>query len=116
MRVEIDQLAGFADRSRAPRPATQSPAQRAILSDEQVQMCALLFGELQKDLLAFRVFETLAVSLEKSMRAAFTFDADEERLQIVDAFAEPFGALCKKAARRAFEKQKRRPRFKVLIA
>ncbi len=39
----------------------------AVFADEQVEMGALFVGELQEDLLAFGVLETLAVFLEEAM-------------------------------------------------
>ena len=56
-------------------------------------MRALFIGELQKDLLPFRVFETLAIAFEELVRSALTPDADEKRLQVVDALLETFGAF-----------------------
>ena len=78
-------------------------------------MLLLLVGKLHEDLLAFGVFEALAVLLEEAMRAALALDADEQRLLIVDALAEPVGALGEQAVRRALEEEKRGPRLELRI-
>src|ERR1044071_5914536 len=39
----------------------------AVLAHEQIEVLALFVGELQEDLLAFRVLEALAVLFEKAM-------------------------------------------------
>src|SRR5262245_64738041 len=49
------------------------------------------------------------------MRAALAANADPERLLIVDALLELFGAGGKQAARRTLEEQERRPRFELRI-
>ena len=78
-------------------------------------MRALFGGELEEDLLAFRVFEPLAVAFEELVRSALALDADEQRLLIVDAAAQLVGALGEEPARRALEEQERRPRFEQRI-
>ena len=60
-------------------------------------MRAFFFGELEEDLLALGVFEALAVFLEELVRAALALDADEQRLQVVDALAQLLGALGEEA-------------------
>src|SRR5690349_18873342 len=42
----------------------------AIFANQQLEMLALLGGELQEDLLAFGVLEAIAVALEETMRGA----------------------------------------------
>ena len=76
---------------------------------------ALLVGELEKDLLAFRVLEALAVALEEAVRAALAPDADHQRLPIVDALGQLLGAGGEQAVGGAFEKQERRPRLELRI-
>ena len=70
-----------AARRRVPRRSRSA----AVFADQQVEMRAFFVGELEEDLLAFGVFEALAVSLEKLVRAALAADADEQRLLVVDA-------------------------------
>src|SRR6266487_172476 len=110
---------GCGDRSpgggpgRAGSAAAGAPlaiAQRAVLSQQQLEVRALLVRELEKHLLPLRVLETLAVALEELVRAALTADADEQRLLIVDALAQLFGACG------AFEKEERRARFELRVA
>src|SRR5262249_808510 len=62
------------------------------------------------DLLAFRVLEALTVFLEELVRSALAFDSDEQRLLVVDALAQLFGAAGEQAAGRALEEQERGPR------
>src|SRR6185295_8555988 len=113
------------DRSRArasparggSRRAPRLPGpQRTILANQQIQVRALLVGELEEHLLAFGILEPLAVALEELVRAALALDADEQRLLIVDPLAQLLGALRKEAAGRALEKQERRPGFELRIA
>src|SRR5687767_3623589 len=49
------------------------------------------------------------------MRPALALDADEKRLLIVDALAEPIGTFGEKAVRGAFEKEKRGTRLQLGI-
>src|SRR4051812_40039888 len=91
-------------------------SQRAILPHQQIEVGALLVGELEEDLLALGVLEALAVFLEEPVRAALALDADEQRFLIVDAAPQLLGPFGEQAARRAFEEQERRPRFELRIA
>src|SRR5262245_58624370 len=87
-------------------------AQRLVLADQEIEVLAFFVGELEEDLLAFRILEAFAVALEELVRAAFAADADEQRLLIVDAaLAQLLGAFGEQPARRALEEEKRRPRF-----
>ena len=90
--------------------------ERAVLADQQIEVLALLVGELEEDLLAFGVLEPLAVLLEEAVRAALAADADHQRLLIVDAAHQPFGAFGEQAVGGALEEQERRPRFELRIA
>ncbi len=56
-------------------------------------MGTLFVGEFEEDALPFRVFESFAVPLEELVRSALAFDADEERLEIVNATPELLGRL-----------------------
>ena len=78
---------------RLPEPL----AERAVFANQQIEVGALLVGELEEDLLAFGVLEPLAVPLEELVRAALAPDADEQRLLIVDAVAQLLGALGEEA-------------------
>ena len=90
--------------------------ERAILANQQLEMLALFFGELEEDALAFRVLEPLAVALEEAMRAALAADADAIGLEIVDAVAaQLLGAGREQAVGRALEEQERRPRLELRI-
>src|SRR5262249_19616186 len=82
------------------------------LADQEVEVGALLVGEFEEHLLAFRFLEPLAVALEELVGAALAADADEQRLLIVDA-ARPqlLGALGEETARGSLEEQKRRVRL-----
>src|SRR5687767_13160327 len=75
-------------RPRLPFRAGQPFAERAILADQQVEVRALLRGELEENLFAFRILEALAVTLEELVRSPLAFDADEQRLLVVDAAAQ----------------------------
>ena len=83
--------------ARNRRAAALALDERAVLADEQVEMLALLVGELEEDLLALRILESLAVLLEEPVRAALATDADEQRLLIVDAAQQALGALGEQA-------------------
>ena len=98
---------------RAPPPLPLD--ERAVFADQQLQMCALLVGELEEDLLALRILELVAVSLEEAVRAALALDADHQRLPVVDAIREPLGAGGEQAVRGALEEQERRPRLELRI-
>src|ERR1700741_2930336 len=98
-------------------PAASLPLhERAVLAHEQVEVRALLVGELEEDLLAFRILEALAVLLEEAVRIALAADADEQRLLIVDAAQETVGAFCEPAVGHALLVQERRPRFELRVA
>src|SRR5437868_3469354 len=78
-------------------------AQRAIFVDQEIAVVALFLGELEEDLLALGVLEPLAVLLEELVRVALALDADEQRLQVVDARLQLLGAFGEDAVRRALE-------------
>ena len=90
--------------------------ERPVLAHQQIEVCAFFVGELQEDLLAFRVLELLAVLLEEAVRAALAADADHQCLLIVDAAHQPFGAIGEQSVRRALEEQERRPRLELRVA
>ena len=115
--VEIDQRRDArAAAPLAPACARPSRSRSARYSrDQQIAVRALFLGELEEDLLAFGVLEALAVPLEELVRVALAADADEQRLQIVDAGAQLLGALGEDAVRGALEKQERRTRFELRI-
>src|SRR3989337_1604427 len=69
-------------------------------------MGAFLVGELQEDLLPFRVFEPFAVALEEFVRAPRLVHA---------AAAQLLGAGVEQAAGGAFEKQERRARLELRV-
>src|SRR5687767_1022380 len=90
--------------------------ERAILANQQFEMFALFFGELEEHLLAFRIFKPLAVTLEEAMRPALTADADAIGLEIVDPVAaQLLAAGREQAVGRALEKQERRPRLELRV-
>src|ERR1700741_670425 len=92
-------------------PAASLPLhERAVFAHEQVEVRALLVGELQEDLLAFRVLEALAVFLEEAVRVALAADADEQRLLIVDAAQQAIRALGEQTVGGALEEEERRTR------
>src|ERR1700704_3368406 len=105
---------GTLARDRLPT-ASLALDQRAVLADEQVEMLALLVGELEKDLLAFGVFESLAVLLEEAVRIAFAADADQQGLLIVDPAQQAVGAFGEQAVRGTLEEQERGARFQFRI-
>src|SRR2546427_4813552 len=90
--------------------------ERAILAHEQVEVGALLVGELEEDLLALRVLEALTVLLEEAVRVPLAADADQQRLLIVDAAQQAVGALGEQPVGRPLEEEERRPRFELRIA
>src|SRR2546425_1520092 len=90
--------------------------ERPVLANEQVEVRALLVGELEEDLLAVGVLEAFAVLLEEAMRAALAADANHERLLVVDAAREGLRAFGEQPVRRALEEEERRPRFELGIA
>src|SRR6185436_5021406 len=85
------------------------------LADQQIEMNFFLVRKFQEDLLAFRVLEPFAVALEELVRPPLALDADEQRLLIVHAAAERFGALAEDAVRGALEEQEGRPRLEQRI-
>ncbi len=114
--VQIDQrgaltVAAFFGLRREPRRSRSARNSRI----SRLQVGTLFVGELQEDALPFRVLEPLAVPLEELVRPALAFDADEERLEIVDATPELLGAFGEQPARRALEEEKRRPRLELRI-
>ena len=72
-------------------------------------MLFLFFGELHEDLLAFRVFEALAVFLEEAMRAPLAANANQQRLLIVHALVEPVCAFGEQPVCGALEEEERGP-------
>src|ERR1051325_2181847 len=90
--------------------------ERAVFAHEQVEGLALFVGELQEDLLAFRVLETFAVLLEEAVRVALAADADEQRLLIVDAAQQAVGAFGEQPVGGALEEEERRARLELGIA
>src|SRR5262245_56674498 len=93
-----------------------APEQRAVLTDEHLEMGALFVGKPQEDLLAFGVLEPFAVALEEAMRGALAADADAQRLAIVDAVAaELVGAGSEQPVGRTLEEQERRTRLELRI-
>ena len=91
--------------------------ERAVLANQQLEVFALLLGELEEDLLAFGVLEPLAVALEELVRAALAADADAQRLGLVHAgLAQLLGAFGEQAVGRALEEQERRLRFELRVA
>src|SRR5262245_10405145 len=102
-----------------PGPATGAPLalhQRAVLADQQIEVVPFFVGKLEEDLLAFGVFEPLAVLLEEAVRAALAANANHQRLLIVDAAHQTFGAFGEETVRGAFEKEERRTGFELRIA
>src|SRR5688572_548176 len=90
--------------------------QRAILAQQQLEVLALFFGELEEHLLALRVFEPLAIALEEPVRPALAADADAVGLEIVYAIAtQLLGAGREEAVGRALEEQERRTRFELRV-
>ena len=110
---------GRAAERRRARPAAGAALaldERAVLANQQIEVVALLVGELEEDLLALGVLEPLAVLLEEAVRAALAADADHQRLLIVDAAHQPLGAFGEQAVGGALEEQERRPRLELRIA
>src|SRR4030095_1624885 len=80
--------------------------ERPVLTNEHLEMDALFLGKLQEDLLAFGVFEALAVALEEAVRCPLAANANPQRLAIVDAVtAKLIGAGGEQAIGRPLEKQ-----------
>jgi hypothetical protein len=82
--------------------------ERAVLTDQEIEMGALLIRKFEKDLLAFRVFEAFAVLLEEPVRVPLAADADQQRLLIVDAAEETVRSFGEQSVCRTLEEQKRR--------
>src|SRR5687768_11811198 len=90
--------------------------QRAVFAQQQLEVLALLFGELEENLLARRIFEPLTVALEEAVRPALAANADAVGLEIIHAVAaQLFGAGGEQAVGGALEEQERRPRFEPRI-
>src|SRR5262245_1859306 len=81
----------------------------AVFANEQFQVRALLVSEFQEDLLALGVFETLAVTFEKLVRAALALDPDQQCLLIVDTLAKFRRPFIEKPVGGSLEKKERRP-------
>src|SRR6202171_5368215 len=96
-------------------PGARPLPQRAVLADEEVEVRALLVGEFQEDLLALGVLEPLAVPLEELVRRALAFDADEQRLPVVDALPELLGTRGEQPVRRALEEQECGARLELRV-
>src|SRR5438105_3347605 len=69
-------------------------------------MLALFVREFEKDALALRFLEPLAVPLEELIRASFATDADEQRLPPIGAFFQFLSAGGEQAVGGALEEQK----------
>src|SRR5580704_2508044 len=96
-------------------PGAHPLPQRAVLADEKVELRALLVGKFQEDLLALGVLEPLAVPLEELVRPALAFDADEQRLPVVNALPELLGARSEQPMRGALEEQECRARLELRV-
>src|SRR4029453_15737456 len=83
--------------------------ERAILADQQLEVLAFFGGELEEDLFAFGILEAIAVALEKPVRRPPAADPDHQRLSIVHALGQLFGARGEETVRRSLEKQEGRP-------
>src|SRR5687768_568515 len=66
-----------------PAAAALPRDERSIFADEQLQVIVLLFGEFEKNALAFGLLEPLAIFLEELVRSALAANADEQRVPIV---------------------------------
>ena len=101
-----------------PVGAGQAPRdERAVLANQQLEVLALLVGELEEDLLALGVLEPLAVALEERC------EPRSQRMPMRSASASStpglrssLGALGEQAVGGALEEQERRPRFELGIA
>src|SRR5262245_31950685 len=101
--------------ARSPTRTTLALDERLVFANQQIEVIALFVGELEENLLAFRVLEFLAVLLEEAMRAALTADADHERLLIVHAASKPLGAFGEETICRPLEEEERRARLELRI-
>ena len=90
--------------------------EQPVFANQQLEMRALLVGKLEKDFLAFRILEFVAVTFEEAMGSALALDANHQRLTIVDAVGQSRSAAAgKQSVRRPFEEQERRPRLELRI-
>src|SRR6202521_1019418 len=96
-------------------PCAHPLPQRAVLADEEVEVGALLVGEFQEDLLAFGILEPLTVPLEELVRPALAFDADQQRLPVVDALPELLGARSEQPVRGTLEEQECGARLELRV-
>src|SRR5688572_5198721 len=78
-------------------------------------MLLLLVGKLHENLFAFGILEALSVFLEEPVRSALAFDADEQRLLVVDALAEPIGSFGEKTVCRALKEEERGARLELRV-
>src|SRR5262245_38694826 len=108
-------MGGVSGRPAPPARRALPLAEHAVFANQQVEVRALLRGELEEDPLAFRVFEPFAVAPEEAMRSTFAADADEQRLLIVHARAQLLGAFGKQPVGGALEEEERRPPFEIGI-
>src|SRR5687768_13036199 len=93
----------YGDRSSSPGFRLLALHQAAVFANQQVQVFALLVGELQEDALALGLFKPIAVTLEELMGAALALDPDQERLTVIDALFQLSGAGCKQSVGRSLE-------------
>src|SRR5262245_144702 len=119
---------GGGERSRSgrrllPRLAARRPAattglaidERTIFANEQLEVRALLVGELEEDPLALGVLETLAVALEELVRSAFAADADHQRLAVVETLGQLLGARREEPVGGPLEKEEGRTRLELRV-
>src|ERR1700682_4275367 len=96
-------------------PCAHPLPQRAVLTDEEVEVRALLGGEFQEDLLAFGILEPFTVPLEELVRSALAFDTDQQRLPVVDALPELLGTGSEQPVRGALEEQECGARLELRV-
>jgi hypothetical protein len=100
----------------APRRLSSGPAlaghERTVLTNQQIQMLALLVGEFEEDALAFGFLEPFAVAFEEAVRPALARMPISSASTIVDALLQFLGAAAKSRWRR-LEEQERRLRFQA---
>src|SRR4029079_2152037 len=94
---------------------TLAIAKRFVFADQQFEVRTFLVGELEEHLLALRILEPFAVTLEELVRTALAADADEERLRIVHSLAQLLGTFGEQPVGCTLEKQKRRTRLQLRI-
>src|SRR4029450_818644 len=63
--------------------------ERPVFADEKFEVRALFVSELEKNPLAFRIVELVTVSLEETIRPAFTLDSNHQGLTVVNAVGKP---------------------------